>query len=54
MLLELNPATAYTFPSYHTKIQEPFDYFAFGQRYIRWVPPQARGGPGRVQAAAGR
>ena len=35
VLLELNPATAYTFPSHHTAIKEPYDYFAFGQRYIR-------------------
>ncbi|KAL4425187.1 hypothetical protein ABPG75_009203 [Micractinium tetrahymenae] len=35
VLLELNPATAYTFPSHHKRIQEPYDYFAFGQRYIR-------------------
>ena len=37
VLLELNPATAYTFPAFHTRIQEPYNYYAFGQRYIRWV-----------------
>lgn len=36
VLLELNPATAYTFPSFHKKLEEPYDYYAFGQRYIRW------------------
>ena len=35
VLLELNPATSYTFPSYHKRILEPYDYYAFGQRYIR-------------------
>lgn len=35
VLLELNPSTSYTFPSFHTAIKAPFDYFAFGQRYIR-------------------
>lgn len=35
VLLELNPSTSYTFPSYHAAIKAPFDYFAFGQRYIR-------------------
>lgn len=35
VLLELNPATAYTFPSFHLKIEEPYNYYLFGQRYIR-------------------
>ena len=35
VLLELNPSTSYTFPSYHAAIKAPYDYFAFGQRYIR-------------------
>jgi glycerol-3-phosphate O-acyltransferase len=35
VLLELNPATAYTFPSYHRRLLEPYNYYAFGQRYIR-------------------
>lgn len=25
----------YTFPSAHRSIREPYDYYAFGQRYIR-------------------
>ena len=25
----------YTFPSYHTRIQEPYNYYEFGQRYVR-------------------
>lgn len=37
VLLELNPATSYTFPSFHKKIEEPYNYYLFGQRYIRWV-----------------
>ncbi|PSC67442.1 Glycerol-3-phosphate chloroplastic [Micractinium conductrix] len=35
VLLELSPATSYTFPSYHASIKEPYNYFLFGQRYIR-------------------
>lgn len=35
VLLELNPATCYTFPSFHKRLQEPYNYYAFGQRYIR-------------------
>ena len=35
VLIELNPATAYTFPSNHTRILEPYNYYNFGQRYIR-------------------
>ena len=46
VMLELNPATAYTFPSYHTRIQEPYNYYAFGQRYIRCVRGVGRGGVG--------
>ena len=45
MLLELSPATSYTFPSYHASIKEPYNYFLFGQRYIRWA------GAGRRAAA---
>lgn len=25
----------YSFPSYHTRIQEPYNYYEFGQRYVR-------------------
>lgn len=25
----------YTFPSYHLRITEPYDYYAFGQKYVR-------------------
>ena len=25
----------YTFPSFHTRIQEPYNYYEFGQRYVR-------------------
>ena len=28
----MNP---YTFPSFHTRIQEPYNYYEFGQRYVR-------------------
>lgn len=28
----MNP---YSFPSFHTRIQEPYDYYKFGQRYVR-------------------
>ena len=45
VLLELSPATSYTFPSYHASIKEPYNYFLFGQRYIRWA------GAGRRAAA---
>lgn len=41
VLLELNPATSYTFPSHHKRILEPYNYYAFGQRYIRWVAAPA-------------
>ena len=34
VLLEISPA-AYTFPSFHTRLTDPYDYYAFGQRYIR-------------------
>lgn len=27
-------AQPYTFPSFHTRILEPYDYYAFGQRYV--------------------
>ena len=29
------PAAAYTFPSFHERILEPYNYYNFGQRYIR-------------------
>ena len=35
VLLQLNPAAAFTFPSYHERILEPYNYYNFGQRYIR-------------------
>ena len=35
VLLQLNPAAAYTFPSFHERILEPYNYYNFGQRYIR-------------------
>lgn len=44
VLLELNPASAYTFPSYHTRLLQPYDYYAFGQRYIRCVCGSMGGG----------
>lgn len=25
---------SYTFPPFHERITEPFDYFAFGQKYV--------------------
>lgn len=25
----------YTFPSYHASMREPYDYYAFGQNYIK-------------------
>ena len=25
----------YTFPSYHTRILEPYNYYEFGQNYVR-------------------
>ena len=25
----------YTFPSFHTRILEPYNYYEFGQRYVR-------------------
>lgn len=28
----MNP---YTFPSFHSRILEPYDYYEFGQRYVR-------------------
>lgn len=35
VLLQLNPDAAYTFPSFHERILEPYNYYNFGQRYIR-------------------
>eukprot|EP00204_Picochlorum_oklahomense_P000837 CAMPEP_0118797840 /NCGR_PEP_ID=MMETSP1161-20130426/298_1 /TAXON_ID=249345 /ORGANISM="Picochlorum oklahomensis, Strain CCMP2329" /LENGTH=433 /DNA_ID=CAMNT_0006725059 /DNA_START=15 /DNA_END=1316 /DNA_ORIENTATION=+ len=35
VLLQLNPEASYTFPSYHARILEPYNYYNFGQRYIR-------------------
>jgi glycerol-3-phosphate O-acyltransferase len=35
VLMQLNPAAAYTFPSFHERILEPYNYYNFGQRYIR-------------------
>lgn len=35
VLIELTPGAGYTFPSYHTRILEPYNYYNFGQRYIR-------------------
>jgi glycerol-3-phosphate O-acyltransferase len=35
VMLQLNPATAFTFPSHHLRIQAPYNYYNFGQRYIR-------------------
>lgn len=35
VLEQLNPAAAYTFPSHHERILEPYNYYNFGQRYIR-------------------
>ncbi len=30
-------AAPYQFPSYHEKIKEPYDYYAFGQRYVKFL-----------------
>ena len=27
----------YTFPSYHTRILEPYNYYEFGQNYVRML-----------------
>lgn len=35
VLMELTPEGAYTFPSYHQRILKPYNYYNFGQRYIR-------------------
>ena len=35
VLLQLDPRTAFTFPSHHERILEPYNYYNFGQRYIR-------------------
>lgn len=35
VLMQLDPRAAYTFPSYHERILEPYNYYNFGQRYIR-------------------
>ena len=35
VLQQLNPEAAYTFPSHHERILEPYNYYNFGQRYIR-------------------
>ncbi|KAI3435020.1 hypothetical protein D9Q98_003072 [Chlorella vulgaris] len=48
VLLELNPATAYTFPSFHLKIEEPYNYYLFGQRYIRGLVDFQRSVLGRA------
>lgn len=29
--------TPFTFPSTHHRILEPYDYYAFGQNYVRWL-----------------
>jgi glycerol-3-phosphate O-acyltransferase len=55
VLLQLNPATAYTFPSRHTHLLEPYNYYAFGQRYIRGLVDFRRsfvGGAPRLDAVA--
>lgn len=35
VLQQLDPRAAYTFPSHHQRILEPYNYYNFGQRYIR-------------------
>lgn len=35
VLTQLDPSSAYTFPSYHTRLLEPYNYYLFGQKYIR-------------------
>lgn len=35
VLLQLDPRAAFTFPSHHERILEPYNYYNFGQRYIR-------------------
>lgn len=35
VLIELNPAATFTFPSHHERILQPYNYYNFGQRYIR-------------------
>lgn len=35
VLRELDPSSAYTFPSHHQRMLEPYNYYEFGQRYIR-------------------
>lgn len=30
-------ADPFTFPSYHEKIEAPYDYYAFGQRYVKFL-----------------
>jgi len=61
VLIELNPAVAYTFPSHHNRILEPYNYYNFGQRYIRglvnfnasFLGHQDRFAQVRAQLAAG-
>lgn len=35
VMIELNPKATFTFPSQHQRILEPYNYYNFGQRYIR-------------------
>ena len=35
VMIELNPKAAFTFPSQHHRLLEPYNYYNFGQRYIR-------------------
>ena len=47
VLIELTPGAGYTFPSYHTRLLEPYNYF--GQRYIRGLVDFKRSQLGNVE-----
>lgn len=48
VLIELTPGAGYTFPSHHTRILSPYNYYNFGQRYIRGLVDFSRSQLGHI------
>jgi len=42
-------ASPYTFPSYHEKIEAPYDYYAFGQRYVKFLVDFSKSAVGHLE-----
>lgn len=52
VLMQLTPDAAYTFPSFHQRILEPYNYYNFGQRYIRGLVDFSKSVVGHVDRFA--